>query len=270
MANQRRLFLMILFLFMTALPVLRADVAGSEDAQASQAGKLTAPNVPADKGAATGTPVPAAKTVPLSGYYPPPESPDAMPNEQLADALWKATRQVGVAAKSIGQSFGDYVRDKQLQRRQRELVERFYFALNNAARGLDLNAVEYRELISRVEKIYIEDGETGQYGLDPLYFREMPQVIKKEFADIVFARTKNGVVDTYYLSGALKTRWQLREGSPEGIVSSYYEDGEILYIDTYKNGMKISRKKFNHEGRLEFEQAYVDPANTGQGLRPAG
>lgn len=175
---------------------------------------------------------------------------------KLAEALIKAAEKAGTLAKTVGTSIGDYVKEKQVEKKQEELVQRFYDSLYSLVRPLSLSPEEFRELITRVENLYIEDGETGKLKLDAVYFRELPMIVKREYADMALERTRNGTVDTYYLSGALKTRWQIQNGQPQGAAITYYENGEMLYIDTYEKGQRIYRKKYDKEGRLEFEQAY--------------
>jgi antitoxin component YwqK of YwqJK toxin-antitoxin module len=40
------------------------------------------------------------------------------------------------------------------------------------------------------------------------------------------------------------------------VCKEYYENGDIRYIDNLKNGEKISRKAFDEEGKIKFEQKY--------------
>lgn len=177
-------------------------------------------------------------------------------DEKLAEALIKAAEKAGTFAKTVGTSIGDYMKEKQVEKKQEELVQRFYDSLYSLLRPLSLSSEEFRELVTRVENLYIEDGETGKLKLDAVHFRELPMIVKREYADMTLERTRNGTVDTYYLSGALKTRWQIQEGQPQGASITYYENGEMLYIDTYEKGQRIYRKKYDKEGRLEFEQGY--------------
>ena len=87
-----------------------------------------------------------------------------------------------------------------------------------------------------------------------------------QYAEILLNRTRNGTVDTYYMNGRLKTRWNLQDGKPQGSITSYYENGEILYIDHYEEGKKMSRKKYDPDGKLEFEQSYDYAGNSVQEL----
>lgn len=176
--------------------------------------------------------------------------------ETLNDALWKAAEKAGGMAKTVGETIGDYLREKQIEKYQQALVENFYGHLLFQLDHYQLTPVEREKIVNRIEKIYIEDGKTGVYKLDVMQFREMPALVKKEYAEITLKETQNGTVDTFYSNGNLKTRWNLLRGEPHGVVTTYYENGELLYIDHYKEGRKISRKKYDSDGKLEFEQAY--------------
>ena len=177
-------------------------------------------------------------------------------NEGLAKILWKAAGGTGSFAKNVGQGFGDYMKERQLEKKQQELVERFYLSLEDSLEVLKVSPSDAAEVTRRVEELYIEDGQTERYQLDPIYFREMSVLVKKIYGDIQFEKTQDGTVNTYYLNGVLKARWQMKGGKPHGSVVTYYEDGEIRYIDVYANGNKIRRQKYDKEGKLEFEQNY--------------
>ncbi|MDD5216636.1 MAG: hypothetical protein PHS88_00880 [Candidatus Omnitrophica bacterium] len=177
-------------------------------------------------------------------------------NAKLAWALWRTAEKTSTLAKSVTENLGDYVKEKSAEKRRNDLMQNFYLNLEGAIRPLQLNREERLALVTGVEKIYIEDGESGKNKLDTLYFRDLPQIVKKEYADIVLARTQNGPVDTYDWQGHLKTRWNIKNGKPDGAVITHYDNGEILYIDNYENGRNVHRKKYNPEGKLEFEQAY--------------
>jgi len=60
----------------------------------------------------------------------------------------------------------------------------------------------------------------------------------------------------HYPSGELKIEYNYKNNRLEGITKWYYESGEILYIDTYKNGQKINRKAYDERGKLDFDQDY--------------
>jgi hypothetical protein len=176
--------------------------------------------------------------------------------EKFAKLVWDTVTKTNTFAKIVGDSLADYVKEEQLRSRQQELLDQFYISCREAMQPMNLSTQDARELLERVEQVYIEDGEKGLNRLDVRTFRDLPNVIRKEYGEMTLAKGREGTIATYYPGGALKTRWQYRSGKPEGSVVTYYENGEILYIDYYKNGDKISRRKYNPEGKLEFEQAY--------------
>lgn len=177
-------------------------------------------------------------------------------NQKLIDVLVATTEKAGTFAKNVGQSLGDYVKERQIEVKQQELIRRFYEELDFVVRPMRLAQPDYDELIRRVEQVYIEDGESGAFKLDTASFRDLPVIVKAQHAEMTLKRVTDGDVETYYPNGALKTRWTLAAGKLNGAATTYYEDGEILYIDLYREGLKIHRKKFDREGKLEFEQAY--------------
>jgi len=177
-------------------------------------------------------------------------------NQKLIDVLVATTEKAGTFAKNVGQSLGDYVKERQIEVKQQELIRRFYDELDYVVRPMRLAPPDYDELVRRVEQVYIEDGESGAFKLDTAGFRDLPVIVKAQHAEMALKRVTDGAVETYYPNGALKTRWNMSEGKLSGAATTYYEDGEILYIDSYREGLKIHRKKFDREGRLEFEQAY--------------
>lgn len=85
--------------------------------------------------------------------------------------------------------------------------------------------------------------------------------VRKEYSQLELERTEEGMVDTYEKNGKLKTRWTLQDGSAHGPAITYYDDGEIKYIDLYEDGRRLSRKKYNRDGRLIFEQPYTYEAS---------
>lgn len=200
------------------------------------------------------TSAPAPKlALPIPNWTPLSSSPY---EQQLSETLWKAADKAGDLAKTVSHTIGDYVKERQIEKKQEEIVQNFYMTLYRLLRPLELTGTERKRLTANIEKLYIEDAQTHQYHLDTLQFRELPQLVKKEYAEIILDRATEGVIDTYYLSGAVKTRWNFSERKPHGAAVTYYENGEILYIDLYDHGEKVSRKKFNEEGKLEFEQNY--------------
>jgi len=218
------------------------NVAGSEDKALSGGSEYAVSRIPGGE-----------STVDLSKAL---TGQSAGANAKLAWALWRTAEKTSTLAKSVTENLGDYVKEKSAEKRRNDLMQNFYLNLEEAMRPLQLNREERLALVTGVEKIYIEDGDSGKNKLETLYFRDLPQIVKKEYADIVLARTQNGSADTYDLQGRLKTRWNIKNGKPDGAVITHYDNGEILYIDNYENGRKVHRKKYDPEGKLEFEQAY--------------
>jgi antitoxin component YwqK of YwqJK toxin-antitoxin module len=186
--------------------------------------------------------------------------PEVSAESKLGWALWEMTQKPGDMARAVKDtvktSITDYVKDKQKQSRQQDLVEKFNTNLQYVSTNLHLSQRDQRELGSRVQRVYIEDAESGRYQLDSLHFGELPYIVRREYADMVLSRTKDGEAETYHLNGTLKTRWTLKGGQPDGPIVTYYENGEINFIDVFKDGQKIRRTKYDTEGKLVFEQNY--------------
>lgn len=179
---------------------------------------------------------------------------------KLGWALWEMTQKTGEAAKtvkdSVKNSITDYVKVKHKQMRQEDLVDKFYVNLRYVTANLHLTPQDEEELTARVKRVYIEDAENGRYQLDSLRFRELPYIVRMEYAQMVLERTQNGEAETYYLNGKVQTHWHLKDGKPHGAVVTYYENGDISHIDLYEEGKKLRRSKYDEEGRLVFEQNY--------------
>jgi antitoxin component YwqK of YwqJK toxin-antitoxin module len=171
------------------------------------------------------------------------------------DTIRTAKKNASTAAKSLGNSLSLYIKEKQIQKKQQELVYRFHIAFNDLTQGFNLNEAEREHLLAEVEKVYIKDAAEANK-LDQTQFRDLPDIVQAKYSEMELERTVNGTVDTYYLSGALKTHWILKDGKPHGAIVTHYENGEMKFIDIYENGKKINRKKYNEEGKLEFEQNY--------------
>ncbi len=178
------------------------------------------------------------------------------PSETFAKALWNAVIKSNPFAKNVGESVSGYVKDRQMQLEQQQLLEQFYLSCRRLLGPLRLSSADYRELIAKLEQHYIDDGQKGQPQLDLKTFRDLSNLVKLEHADLLRRRAKDGEFPEYYPSGVMKTRWRFKEGKPEGAVVTYYESGDILYIDHYREGEKISRRKYDREGKMEFEQVY--------------
>lgn len=65
-----------------------------------------------------------------------------------------------------------------------------------------------------------------------------------------------GIANEYYESGQIQAEYNFKNGKLNGISKAYYENGKYQYIDTYKNNIKINRKAYTEEGKLEFDQDY--------------
>lgn len=157
----------------------------------------------------------------------------------------------------MGRSLGQYLRGQYQHLKNVEILEQFDNTLNDQLAVLSLNPEERNLIIQNIEQAYIQDAEGGQSQLDQQNFRDLPNLVRKEYSGILFQRTRDGVVDTYDQQGRLKTRWTLKKGQPDGAVTTFYKNGEIRYIDFYKNGKKINRKKYDKEGRLAFSENYT-------------
>ena len=57
-------------------------------------------------------------------------------------------------------------------------------------------------------------------------------------------------------TGIVESKLNFLGGNLHGVVKTYYQNGALLYKDTYKNGEKINRKAYDSEGRLKFSQDY--------------
>lgn len=177
-------------------------------------------------------------------------------NQKLIEVLWQATEKAGSLAKNVSQTVGGYVKERQMELKQQELVHRFYEQLDQILMPMRLSQADYSELVHKVEQVYIEDAESGAFKLDTVTFRDLPVLARTEYAEMALTRVQNGPVETFFPNGTVKARWNFKNGRADGVVTTYYEDGEIRFMDHYRDGMKIHRKKFDKEGRLEFEQAY--------------
>ncbi len=197
------------------------------------------------------------ETLPVQEYL----TARAKTEEALLQALIKAAERGADVAKGMGKSIQIYMENAKSERERGELIRHFYESLYFHAGNLPLSGAEWREMERNVEAIYIEDGQTGKYGLDPVYFRDMPEVVKKINADIQHKKIQDGTLETFYVNGQVKTVWKFRQGRPHGIVVSYDEAGNLAFIDTYQEGYKTNRKKYTAEGQLEFSQDYPHPGN---------
>lgn len=174
----------------------------------------------------------------------------------IENPIVSVKKTADAAARSVGRSLGQYLRGQYQQMKNEDILQRFDAALMMHLSGLQLSPEERRRMIQKIQDDYVQDAESGRLELDQQNFRDLPKIVKKEYAEIELSRTGNGNVPTYDLKGNLKTQWTVNNGVLNGPAVSYYPDGEIKFIDMYKNGRKVNRKKFDPEGKLEFEQNY--------------
>ncbi len=185
---------------------------------------------------------------PLSSYV--------SPEQGALNAILQTKHQAAEAVKSAGGVFQQYFTDKNIQMKHRQMLDQFDAAFYSMIRGFPLASDERQILKTRVEKTYIDDVASGRNQLDQQAFRDLGFVIRKEYSEMMLAKATNEMVDVYDLKGRVKTRWNIINGLPHGHVVTYYEDGGILYVDTYDQGQKTGRKKYNPEGKLEFDEDY--------------
>ena len=67
---------------------------------------------------------------------------------------------------------------------------------------------------------------------------------------------KDGPVQAYYETGALRMEWTCQDDKVDGKLKIYRPDGTIEYVDTYKSGKKVNRKAYDVKGEIEFDQDY--------------
>lgn len=61
---------------------------------------------------------------------------------------------------------------------------------------------------------------------------------------------------TYYESGNLMSEGEYKDGSLNGTVTIYYENGVTKQLETYENGRKIKIKIFDPKGHLKAGPQY--------------
>jgi len=105
--------------------------------------------------------------------------------EDLGRVFAKALVTTGSMTKSVGSALGRYVKNIHLESEKRALADQFYTSFDRWALSYQLGISDYEELRHRVEAVYIEEDLTRKNGLDLIYFREIPNVVKKEYADML-------------------------------------------------------------------------------------
>jgi MORN repeat protein len=90
-------------------------------------------------------------------------------------------------------------------------------------------------------------------GISNLYYKN--QKLKGE---INFENGKlEGVSKFYYKNGKTQSELLFKGGKLDGISKKYYDSGLYAYLDSYNEGELISRKSYDKEGKLKFEQNYT-------------
>ncbi len=175
---------------------------------------------------------------------------------EIENPIETVRRTAEQAAKTVGTTLGQYVRGKYQQMKNTEMLDRFNNSLSETLIGLPLTPEQRQQLVHKVETAYVDDVDSGKYQLDQTNFHDLPLVVRKEYSDLLMEITQSGTVDSYDFSGRLKTKWTFDNKQLNGPAVTYYDDGEIHFIDFYENGKRMSRKKYDREGKLEFEQHY--------------
>lgn len=67
---------------------------------------------------------------------------------------------------------------------------------------------------------------------------------------------ENGRAVVWYKNGKIMHVAEYQDGKLHGIHKIYDQDGNLQYKDTYNNGERTNRKKFDSEGRLKFDTDY--------------
>ena len=49
-----------------------------------------------------------------------------------------------------------------------------------------------------------------------------------------------------------------KDGLKNGVEKSFFRNGGVQYLDTYKNGKRINRKTYNEAGELQYDYNYHD------------
>ena len=60
----------------------------------------------------------------------------------------------------------------------------------------------------------------------------------------------------YYESGRLQAEENYKGDKLEGTTKTYYGNGQLEGEANFKNGVIISEKKYNEDGKLKFDQDY--------------
>jgi len=67
---------------------------------------------------------------------------------------------------------------------------------------------------------------------------------------------KGEIKREYYDDGFLKRKWRFKNDLLHGECATYYQDGLFQNRDVYDNGRHVRRRKYNPDGKLEFDVTY--------------
>ncbi len=180
-------------------------------------------------------------------------------NKMLGGILYNVTKVAGSLANNANDELRTYISTRQSEKKQQEILIKFYEQYNYLIRQFSLSYEEQFNIKRRVEDIYMEQAGVETPEIDLINFRDMYNVIRKAYGDMTRESLNTGTTNTYYLTGELHSVWQYQNYVPHGTVIYYDKRGEILAIDSYREGYRTNRKKYDSEGKLSFSQDYPHP-----------
>ena len=68
----------------------------------------------------------------------------------------------------------------------------------------------------------------------------------------------NGTLTMYYENGQRESEWDYVDGALEGMVRLYRENGRLKSEGSYRNGQFLSKKNYDPEGKLIYEENSAD------------
>ena len=60
----------------------------------------------------------------------------------------------------------------------------------------------------------------------------------------------------HYVTGSVWKEWFYKNGEKDSLWTTYYENGKIEKIDSFKNGFKTSSKEWDENGLLLYERCF--------------
>jgi antitoxin component YwqK of YwqJK toxin-antitoxin module len=95
------------------------------------------------------------------------------------------------------------------------------------------------------------------------------------FTGIIYSYTSSGIIEIvetyregelfttreYFRSGELKNEWSWKDGLFHGTCRTFYENGKIASLDTYKNGLMVRREVWDESGNSKFCRTYTKNDN---------